>query len=488
MSQYTVGTVTTDGTATIIGVGTSWLSEINQGGNIDSFGIPVDNGGDGVLYDVASVTNDTTLQLSAPYAGANVSGVAYAITRDFTANEGIPELGRRDVLSDGIFTRAVRKIDSTFQTVLRSADRGSNGGTLAELDKAQTFSATQTLENSAPLFVLSETDAPADNGKCGVQAQGQEMRLVLLSDNLSTATPVIRATRTGASVDVVGVPNGLFALNTTTVGDSHRLRLSPVSDAGNGIVEIYGGATGTVVAKFYATSAGTGGANAANAALKVGRDAITGRSIASSGTNIASGADYAEYETKGADFQLKKGDVCGFDEAGRLTNTWALAVDFGLKTTDPGLVGGDNWFTEPEPERPELSLPDAPVISVGTLTDAEADEAARHRDICAGLKGAHAEAVAKYELEIEGFRERLEMARQAVDRISYTGKAPINVDDDQVVDYSQLTWVVPVEKGGGISWRAVKDTDITNAEYRLAIGKIRGQHEDGRPIVAVGVK
>jgi hypothetical protein len=127
MSQYVEGTVTTDGTNTIVGVGTLWVANVTAG--TDSFLIPVDNGGDGVVYDVVTVTDDTHIVLSGAYGGDNVSGVGYAIARDFTSNQNIPELGRRDVGSDGIFTRAMRKIDSVLANFTAAVLGIAGGGT-----------------------------------------------------------------------------------------------------------------------------------------------------------------------------------------------------------------------------------------------------------------------------------------------------------------------------------------------------------------------
>ena len=77
MSIYTTGTINvTNGSNAVVGVGTSFLTNVTVG---DSF----IRTGDSVSYTVASITDDTHLTLSANYGGATGNGVAYSIGRDF---------------------------------------------------------------------------------------------------------------------------------------------------------------------------------------------------------------------------------------------------------------------------------------------------------------------------------------------------------------------------------------------------------------------
>src|SRR5690554_6043749 len=108
MSQYKTGTVAaTNGSEIVTGTGTAWASNLQPG---DGFTIA----STGVAYDVAQVVSDTELKLSAPYAGATGSGLAYAAWRDFTAPDGIPEMSQGDIETATIFTRAMRKIQQRF--------------------------------------------------------------------------------------------------------------------------------------------------------------------------------------------------------------------------------------------------------------------------------------------------------------------------------------------------------------------------------------
>ena len=112
-------------------------------------------------------------------------------------------------------------------------------------------------------------------------------------------------------------------------------------------------ATGTLVAQivpFTAASFGvkfyeggnTTAPNAANTIMRIGQANVTGRSINATGSINASGADYAEYESNNG-LMIPKGAIVGFKADGTLTLTYSDAVRFGVKSTNPALVGGDVW-------------------------------------------------------------------------------------------------------------------------------------------------
>ena len=106
MAQYTSGNVdVTNGSATVTGNGTLWLAEVAAG---DLFAVI----GDGVTYEVASVTNDTTLVLTANYAGVTGLGKDYAITRDFTPFLKIPYLTKGDIDTATVLKRSFEVLDN----------------------------------------------------------------------------------------------------------------------------------------------------------------------------------------------------------------------------------------------------------------------------------------------------------------------------------------------------------------------------------------
>ena len=108
MAQYRTGTVTvTNGDATVTGVGTSWLSNLSIGDIFIRIG---DNGS----YFVGSITNDTSLELTAPYVGVTGSGVSYAVTTDFTPNSALGLLSPTDLETAITFNANMTAIDEAL--------------------------------------------------------------------------------------------------------------------------------------------------------------------------------------------------------------------------------------------------------------------------------------------------------------------------------------------------------------------------------------
>ena len=209
-----------------------------------------------------------------------------------------------------------------------------------------------------------------------------------------------------------------------TTGSYNVVRKAVTNDGGNATVEFQstGGSTSQI---WYGVSGFN--ANAANAATKVGRDATTLRSINAGGTVNASGADYAEYMTKAGEFALAKGDVCGINADGKLTNVFANAISFVVKSTDPSYVGGDSWGAE---------FKDDP--------------------------------------------EGLEAARQKVDRIAFAGQVPVNV-----LGATPGQYIVPINDNGAIKGVAVSNP--TFEQYQSAVGKVIAVQDDGRALIIVKV-
>jgi len=203
-------------------------------------------------------------------------------------------------------------------------------------------------------------------------------------------------------------------------GTTHVIKKTLTPDVGNVVLDIYGNNTS---ATFY--SVGSYAANAANAAAKFGRDGFTLRSINAGGTVNASGADYAEYMVKCGNFVIAKGDVAGIDANGKLTNVFADAVSFVVKSTDPSYVGNDKWG-----------------------------------------------------VDLEG--DALETARQLVDRIAFAGQVPVNVTGAKAGDY-----IVPVVNGTGI--KGISVSKPTFEQYQLAVGKVIAIDADGRARIIVKV-
>ena len=110
MSQYRVGTAAaTNGSAAIVGTGTSWASYVTAGSVFTVVGSTVP-------YVVASVTDNTHLTLSSNYGGTTASGLSYTIGTSFTPNLGLPYVEQGDVETATILKRAMLLIDQDLAT------------------------------------------------------------------------------------------------------------------------------------------------------------------------------------------------------------------------------------------------------------------------------------------------------------------------------------------------------------------------------------
>lgn len=206
------------------------------------------------------------------------------------------------------------------------------------------------------------------NNAAGVLSNGHRLQLsgpasshaYLYADSSATTRlvapngVVVRNAADTASVFALGSAGQMAVGENAALGGAYFSELSCTINAdGVGIAQF----TNPSGAGAMQVSVANGAAgNAAAAAVRIRANGATGRSINAGGTINASGADYAEYERRAdgmlaAGRSFAKGDIVGFDADGRLTDRWAEAVSFGVKSTRPALVGGDEVFGD---------LPDAP--------------------------------------------------------------------------------------------------------------------------------
>lgn len=210
-----------------------------------------------------------------------------------------------------------------------------------------------------------------------------------------------------ATVGTTGTVTSKGFATDNSAATEFTQELLNLASGGAGMVQAYNGAGG--------------GWNAAGSALLVTKNTATGRSINASGTINASGADYAEYEHNNG-LAIVKGDVVGFKPDGTLTDLFADAVRFGIKSTNPSYVGGDVWGTEAEvgarpfepvfavpdyvgsaapdaipnqPDAPALSLPASPVQQPGETVETFAMRTAAWQQQCAEVQAAHDAALAQ---------------------------------------------------------------------------------------------
>ena len=326
-------------------------------------------------------------------------------------------------------------------------------------------------------------------------------------------------------------------------GTCHQLRKSV---AQGGLLLTVSGVAGTApaaadTAYFYAVD--EYGQNAAATAISMGRNSTTTRSFCAGGGVYANGNDYAEYEHNNG-LTIAKGSIVGFKADGTLTLTFAGAIRFGIKSTDPSFTGGDTWGGEdqvgkrPEqpcyvaptyeglpkpgekPVEPVLTLPSAPSRQDGEPDETFAIREAQWQETCAAattahqtvlaayeealaawetayaawqdddasyqgkviaMQSAHEYAMARYEEALADFEVRLEAARQQVDRVAYSGKVPVNV-----IGATPGGYIIAVEGAdGAIVGEFAADPDF--AQYKRAVGRVNRILEDGRAEVAVMV-
>jgi hypothetical protein len=226
------------------------------------------------------------------------------------------------------------------------------------------------------------------------------------------------------------------ATSSSSFGNAHRITKS--GGQGQFLLSVDGGTDYSAL--FIAVSGGN--YNTADCAIRVGRNSSNSRSINAGGTVNSNGADYAEYMIKAGSFEIAKGDICGIDVNGKLTNVFDDAITFVVKSTDPSFVGGDVWGNEQ-------------ALGKNPSEDATQEE-------------------------LDLYQEKLESARQTVDRIAFAGQVPVNVMGAIAGQY-----IIPVNDNGSIKGEAVSNP--TFEQYQLAVGKVIAIESDGRAKIIVKV-
>lgn len=331
----------------------------------------------------------------------------------------------------------------------------------------------------------------------------------------ANATDVTLRTPSGGNINFQGggTTHGRFDAGGNWLvgangGSSHRLvkagapENTPILQIDNNTYE-----------SFVSYAVSNNGFNGAAAAGKFGKNTTTSRSINAAGTINASGADYAEYEQNNGT-RFVKGQVVGFKEDGTLTDVYADAIRFGVKSTNPSLVGGDAWGTDKEvgkrPEEPQFAAPEyqgpqdpgtAPIEPVRqTLPEDTSDKNktkvfkdfanahttwvaanAEHEKLAYEYRAAQADhstrvKIAKnlfdtatypeYQRALTAFEARLEAERQTVDRIAYCGKVPVAVYDATPGGYI----IADKDSDGKIIGEFVADPDFS--QYKKAVGRV----------------
>ena len=217
--------------------------------------------------------------------------------------------------------------------------------------------------------------------------------------------------------------------------------LSTLRTQGQTFVKLTGHNTSNFSVMVFGVN--SGGHNTGSCAVALGKHDTNNRSLNAAGTVNASGNDYAEYMTKSSDFTLAKGDICGIDANGKLTNKFSESISFVVKSTDPSYVGGDAWGTEE------------------VLGEKPADDSD----------------------DLPAYEEKYEAARKMVDRIAFSGQVPVNVTGTTPGQH-----IIPTASSGdAITGVAKAEKDLSITEYMSSIGKVIALEPDGRAKIIVKV-
>lgn len=428
-------------------------------------------------------TNAATINISAP-AGREI---AIAYTNDGAHQTLITAL-------NGILATAV---DGSVKTTVSSTGLAVTGALSATKEIRTTGQATALTSGAAFIDRVSgEVTRIASVGST-TGAKGSFILSQYSSDG-SLGTDSI-------TVDANGI------LNVGATGNAYHYFQTPGSE---------GAATLGVDAAITVYRCAAGGANTAATNVIFSKNSVTSRSINAPGTVNASGADYAEYERNNG-IKFLKGSLVGFKADGTLTSVYADAVRFAIKSTNPSYVGGDTWGGEDQigkrPDEPQFAAPvytGAAAPTPPAAPEHTEDATTEQLDAYAlavldydAAKDAYDAALYAYRMDMTqhavrvevaqelfdtatypeylrakaAFEERLEAARQLVDRIAYSGKVPCNVTEATPGGYI----IAVAADDGAIAGTFVADPDFS--QYKKAVGRVNRILEDGRCEVAVMV-
>lgn len=139
------------------------------------------------------------------------TATTFTITGDVTAQYSVNRRIRctdATVLYGYISASSYGAPNTTVTVVL---DTGSLSGSLSAValgalggdSTPNTHDKNQTIDSSAPAWVLVESDATADNGVWAIKADSEQLQIQLLNDDLDTAAAALTITRTGITVDAI---------------------------------------------------------------------------------------------------------------------------------------------------------------------------------------------------------------------------------------------------------------------------------------------
>ncbi|WP_070280391.1 hypothetical protein [Janthinobacterium sp. MP5059B] len=377
-------------------------------------------------------------------------------------------------------------------TMLRGA--AHQGGTSPSLVAALGVGGTNGLSYQGQFRWYTSSGRPTSNGTYTCVSYDLRLRAIDVKSNLESADLMVIS---GAGDLAV---RGTLSSSARIV--SSAIQVGPISAMESESI-IGGGdqSQGKINLRipncttFYVSSGAMGSASACSASINA--STITGRSINVSGTINAGGADYAEYMFKAPDCTvIVPGQLIGIGADGKLTDRWAEAISFVVKSTDPCMVGGDKWSQRLGPRPPSVTRTPGSVESqlvseaqpaveavydgLTLITPAIPAKAAVYREV--PLAGDTDEEWAARQAPGLAFDAALEALRQMVDRIAFAGQVPCNIQGAVPGQF-----IVPVQHGDGIAGTAINEEDLTLQQYMRAIGKVIAIEDDGRARVIVKV-
>jgi hypothetical protein len=203
VSQYRAGTVTvTNGDATVVGVGTLFNTEVTIG---DLFARDSEN----VLYRVASITDDTNLELAAVYAGVTGAGESYSITRDFSAPDNFPLPVKGDIQTALIINEAIALIQTRFLDTKILAK--TSGDTLVGNDSQTNF----TNEGAGGNIDLVLPTAVAGLEFTGIVEEANELKFTAATGDTIRNAGSVSASAGNIRASTIGNVVTLVCINAT---------------------------------------------------------------------------------------------------------------------------------------------------------------------------------------------------------------------------------------------------------------------------------
>lgn len=241
MAQYRTGTASTvNGSPTVTGVGTSWLSEVSP----NDFFIISGNAAaqDKVSYVVAGIISDTEIQLSVPYAGSPYTDQSYVIHRDFTSS-GLPLMQDGELETVYLFNKVAEAVtDSSGFGSAAFVDTGTNNGEVPLNDDLGSAAYIDTGTDPAEIPTNNDLSSGAFTtvGTAATKDTGAAVGQVLLADELGANSGSIYDTSNyqpnineGVNYPVVmlNLSGGTIAADATIAGSN--LRWVRVDTSGN---------------------------------------------------------------------------------------------------------------------------------------------------------------------------------------------------------------------------------------------------------------